>query len=60
MHRRYIPCWFVVSTEVSRCFIDDGHEPSGPSDMMMRELHHVNYNYIIDCKLYDKKERMCN
>ena len=27
--------------------------------MMMRESHHVNYSYITDCKLYDKKEGMC-
>ena len=25
----------------------------------MRESHHVNYSYITDCKLYDKKEGMC-
>ena len=45
--------------EVSSCFIDDGHEPTGPNNMMMREAHHINYNYITDNKLFDKKEEMC-
>ena len=27
--------------------------------MMMREAHHVNYNNITECKLYDKKVGMC-
>ena len=31
-----------VSSEVTSCFIDDGHEPVGTSNMMMRESHQIN------------------
>ena len=47
------------SITVSSFFIEDGGQPSAPSGMMMREAHHVNYNNITECKLYDKKVGMC-
>ena len=37
----------------SALFIDDGAEPSG---MYMRESSHLNYNDIIDCKDFDKRQ----